>query len=46
MPSNPLSLSPGRHRVKLKAKGKSFDYSVSIKTGKMSKLVKRLAVGQ
>ena len=41
-PSSPLSLSPGWHRVHLVLNGKSYPFSVVIKSGKMSQLVKKL----
>ena len=43
-PSNPLSLSPGRHKITLEAKGQKFNFTVTIKAGKLSKLVKVLPV--
>ena len=45
-PSNPLSLSPGWHRVHLVVDGKSFRFSLVIRSGKMSKLVKKLNVNR
>jgi hypothetical protein len=40
-PSNPLSLGPGRHKVRLEAEGKSTEYRVVIKSGETAKLVVR-----
>ena len=41
-PSNPLTLSPGKHKVTLETKGKKFNFTVTIKSGKQSKLIKIL----
>ena len=41
-PSNPLSVSPGRHKLTLVSKGKKYHYKVVIRSGKYLKLVKIL----
>jgi len=40
-PSNPLTLSPGRHKVRLVSGDKSSEHRVVIRTGKTSKLINR-----
>ena len=41
-PSNPLKLSAGSHKVILEVGGKRFTFSVMIRAGEMSKLIKKL----
>ena len=43
-PSNPLSIPAGRRKITLEAKGQKFHFTVTIKAGKLSKLVKILPV--
>lgn len=43
-PGSPLALSPGAHVITLTVEGKAFDFSVTIKEGETSKLVKMLPV--
>ena len=40
-PSNPLTLGPGRHKVRLEAGDQSTDHRVVIKSGKTAKLIVR-----
>ena len=44
MPSNPLALSPGRHRVSLEVGSKTFGFTVRIKPGEVTQLNKRLPI--
>ncbi len=41
-PSNPLSLSAGRHKITLEAGGKKHDFKVSIQAGQTAKLIQTL----
>ena len=43
-PSKPIKLSPGKHWISLIAEGKKFSYSVVIKPGKVTRLIKNLPV--
>jgi len=41
-PSNPLSLSAGRHKITLEVGGKRHDFKVTVKAGQTGKLIKTL----